>query len=131
MAEISQALNAEELTSLADNTVKLVAYTIVSVKRDREQVMEGGEASVIVTDNMTGDAFRAWVLAKYLQEETEVPSKEYPLQMEMQPRGLQLTKEDLKYLRVYYVVSNRWPREPAKFEERETEVLRQIGERMQ
>jgi hypothetical protein len=131
LAEISQALNAEELTSLADNTVKLVAYTIVSVKRDREQVMEGGEASVIVTDNMTGDAFRAWVLAKYLQEETEVPSKEYPLQMEMQPRGLQLTKEDLKYLRVYYVVSNRWPREPAKFEERETEVLRQIGERMQ
>jgi hypothetical protein len=37
-----------------------------------------------------------------------------------------LYKNELKYLRVYYVVSHRWPREPMKFEEREIGVLRGI-----
>jgi len=32
----------------------------------------------------------------------------------------------LKYLRVYFVVSTRWPREPMKFEERQIDVVRSI-----
>ena len=39
-----------------------------------------------------------------------------------------IPEEDRKYLRVHYVVSNRWPREPKKFEERQVAVLEEIGQ---
>jgi len=130
VATINQTPNPETLYSLEDDMVKLVAYTIVTLKRDHEEVMDGGQDSVIVTDNMTGEAFSSWIVAKYLQEEVEVSSAADPKKTEKRQRSSQIDEEDLKYLRVYYVVSYRWPRQPAKFEERETEVLRRIGERM-
>ena len=40
-------------------------------------------------------------------------------------------RAERKYLRVHYVVSQRWPRQPLKFEERETEALSEIRERDQ
>src|SRR5215469_13605328 len=61
------------LTNLEDDTVKLVAYTIVSLKRDDERIMDGGQASVIVKERMTGTAFIGWILAKYLQQQVESP----------------------------------------------------------
>ena len=39
-----------------------------------------------------------------------------------------ISEEDRRYLRVHYVVSNRWPREPKKFEERQVAVLEEIGQ---
>jgi len=35
-----------------------------------------------------------------------------------------------KHLRVYYVVSQRWPRESMRYEERQTKVLEEIKDRM-
>lgn len=112
--------NALAFTNLEDDTVKLVAYTIVSLKRDQERIMEGGQESVIVTDSMKGDAFASWILAKYLQEEVTTPDGT------VVSRGALIDPDELRYLRVYYVVSNRWPREPAEFEERQIEVLQGI-----
>lgn len=111
------------LTSLEDDTVKLVAYTIVSLKRGHEKIMEGGEGSVIVTDNMKGKAFVLWIIAKYLQEEIDVSGKKVR-------RGDLIPKNELKYLRVYYVVSNRWPRQPLEFEHKQVEVLKEIRDEM-
>jgi hypothetical protein len=120
--------------SLEDNTVKLIAYTIVSLKRDKEQIMEGGQKSVIVTDSMTGEAFSSMILARYLQEEVVVPfalGREGKMsRMELLKRNRDWEQEDLKYLRVYYVVSTRWPREPLDFEERQIDQLEQIRDRL-
>jgi hypothetical protein len=115
---------ARELYSLEDDTVKLVAYTIVSVRRDHERVMEGGEGTIVVTDSMSGEAFASWMIAKFLQGEDRDPKDNLK-----KTRSQNLT-EDLKYLRVYFVVSTRWPREPKKFEERQIDVLRQIERAM-
>jgi hypothetical protein len=109
------------LTDLTDDNVKLVAYTIVSLKRDKERIMEGGKDSMIVIDNLTDEAFVGSILAKYLQQ--SVPDPANPGKTILRS---QLYKKELKYLRVYYVVSHRWPREPIKFEEREIDVLQGI-----
>jgi len=110
------------LTSLQDDTVKLIAYTIVSLKRDKERVMDGGKDSLVVTDSMTCEAFQSWILAKYLQQKVSDPNDV----SQKVPRGQLIDPDELQYLRVYYVVSHRWPRQPSKFEQREINALRGI-----
>jgi hypothetical protein len=110
----------EELPSLRDGSVKLVAYTIVSVKRDEERVMPGGEGTIVVTENMTGAAFVSWIVARYVQSEG-YRKDAYPGLADAEKE--RKASEEQKYLRVYYVVSHRWPREPLRFEEREVEAL--------
>ena len=63
------------LNDLQDDSVKLVAYTIVSLKRGRERILDGGQDSVIVTDSMTGKAFMSWILAKYMQQKVDDPAQ--------------------------------------------------------
>lgn len=111
--------------NLNDEMVKLVAYTIVSLKPDDERVMDGGEGTIIVARNMSGDDFASWMLGRYLQQavDTYDPGAE-PV---TKPRSSLIPRDELKYLRVYFVVSTRWPREPRRFEERQIEVLNEIG----
>ena len=46
---------------------------------------------------------------------------------ETQPKQLRrIEDEDRRFLRVHFVVSNRWPREPEKFEEEQIAVLEEI-----
>ena len=113
-----------EIYSLEDDKVKLVGYTIVSLRRGHERIMEGGEGSVIVTDNMTGEAFTSWIIAKYLQQEVTVPSKPVKTRAELISPG------ELKYLTVYYVVSKRWPRQGLAFEQTQVRVLKQIRDEL-
>lgn len=117
---MSEGLSIDDLS---DDTVKLVAYTIVSVKRDEERVMPGGEGTLVVTDGMSGEAFVTWIIAKYMQSE-EFRKDAYPGlgREEWEKRA----RAERKYLRVHYVVSRRWPRQPLKFEERQTEALGEI-----
>ncbi len=102
---------------LDDEEVKLVAYTIVLIARDRERVMPRGGGTAMVTERMTPQAFATWRIAEYLG------SKKY--------RGLaaeeKLAPGERKYLRVDYVVSRRWPRQPREFEKKQLAELRQIG----
>jgi hypothetical protein len=121
MATNEEKESATSNTSLEDDTVKLVAYTIVSLKRGQERIMDGGEGSVIVTDNMTGRAFVSWILAKYLQEEVTVPGDPAVKQ-----RKNLISPDELRHLRVYYVVSNRWPREGLAFEQKQVDRLKEI-----
>ena len=111
--------------SLNDDMVKLVSYTIVSIKRDAERLMPGGTDSLLVTDNMSGETFAAWMIARYLQ------SDDYKKLLEDSRKKLvkekeRFLEEDEKYLRIDYVVRRRWLRQPLQFEERQVEVLRQI-----
>lgn len=115
---------ASELTNLQDDSVKLVAYTIVSLKRGHERILDGGEGSVLVTESMTARAFRSWILAKYMQQEIDVPGE--PGKKIRRGDARLLPKEELKYLRVFYVIPTRWPREPLEFEEKQIEILRDI-----
>ncbi len=124
------------LTRIDDNTVTLIAYTIVSVKRGDEKIMDGGEGSVIVTEKMSDADFASWILAKYMQEEVDPPASPMEKKKEKvdapghpakKTRRAELIKrEELQYLRVYYVVSNRWPREPLEFEQKEVTALQEI-----
>ncbi|HZG53907.1 MAG TPA: hypothetical protein VEZ40_17515 [Pyrinomonadaceae bacterium] len=103
--------------SLDDEMVKLVSYTIVSVKRGHERIMPGGMDTLVVTDSLSKEAFISWVVARYLQSQAYAALD----------RSEKLSHGDRKYLRVDYAVSRRWPREPLEFEERQIEVLEQIS----
>jgi len=107
---------AMSVDDLSDDMVKLVAYTIVSVKRDEERPLPKGRDQIIITSNLSGEAFTSFIIAKYFQ------SQDYKDLNESE----KVKEEDRKYLRVHYVVSRRWPREPLRFEERQIEALSDI-----
>ena len=94
-------------TNLSDDMVKLVRYTILSVERDREAVLNVGEE--IVTDNMSDEAFSSWMIAKHAPSERRHGD----------PLGV-------KYLRVSYQVLGRWAKQDRKFERRQLAVLGDI-----
>ena len=110
---MQEDLSQLPLYSLEDEHVKLVAYTIVSVKRGSERVMPGGRDQIIVTDSVTRESFTAWMIGKYLQSKAYRDLKEED----------KVRPEDRKYLRVYFVVSSRWPLEPLRFEQRQLDTL--------
>ena len=89
--------------------VKLVEYTIVSIKRCNERIITKGE--VIYSDDMSDESFATWVIALYLQEPGHEP----------------IPHEDKKYLRVYHHVLESWP-QPSKdcCDDRQVDVLRDI-----
>ena len=92
------------LLSLDDEMVKLVAYTIISVRRNAERTMPGSlsAGTVVITERMTPQALRLWLIDRYVSALT--------------PEERQTVQSDLRYLRVNYVVSARWSWEPLKFE---------------
>lgn len=122
---------------LHDDMLKLVRYKVLFVRREYEYAFP--EQEDLVSDNMDGSAFTAWKIAEFIQdlhrETTRVPlkwrDKNYP------PRdfinGDYLTgipHEDKKYLRVYYEVLERYPREKFKYEEQQIKVLEDIRDRL-
>ncbi|MEK6279436.1 MAG: hypothetical protein AABN95_03705 [Acidobacteriota bacterium] len=153
--------------NLNDDMVKLVAYSIVSVRRGRERILEGGEGTLVITGRMSGNTFTSYIIGRYLQTEVTNDKDDairevsaaldcYLRKTGEQPdvrrfaealknylgdalagkstvtsigkKYRQIPEEDRKYLRVHYVVSTRWPREPEKFEERQIAVLEEIGQ---
>lgn len=123
---------------LRDDMLKLVRYKVLYVRREYEVAFP--EREDIISDNMDGDAFTAWKVAEFIQElahgHTEVPrkwtDKGYP-QGFTSDDGNYLTgipHEDKKYLRVYYEVLERYPREKFKYEEQQIRVLEEIRDGM-
>lgn len=123
---------------LRDDMLKLVRYKILYVRREYEVTFP--EREDIVSDNMDGDAFTAWKVAEFIQElahgTTPVPAKwadkNYPEDYRS-PDGKYLTgipHEDKKYLRVYYEVLERYPREKFKYEEQQIRVLEEIRDKV-
>ena len=123
---------------LRDDMLKLVRYKILYVRREYEVTFP--EQEDIVPDNMDGDAFTAWKVAEFIQDlargDTPLPTKwadkNYP-QGFTSSNGKYLTgipHEDKKYLRVYYEVLERYPREKFKYEEQQIRVLEEIRDRV-
>jgi hypothetical protein len=90
-------------TNLNDDMVKLVEFTIVTIERGRERLLEGPR-QVIVTDDLTGNAFSNARIADWVLKE----------------HGDRSVKTDT--LRVYYNVLDRWPKEDLKADERKVDA---------
>jgi hypothetical protein len=117
--------------------LKLVRYKVLFVKREYEHAFP--EQEDLVSENMDGAAFTAWKVAEFIQElgrgETRVPEKwrKYCGGKYVGEGGgaghlilRDLPHEDKKYLRVYYEVMDRYPREKFKYEEQQIRVLEEI-----
>jgi hypothetical protein len=125
---------------LNDDMLKLVRYKILFVKRDHEHAFP--EQEELVADNMDGSAFTAWKVAEFIQslgkKKTVVPAKwdKYPDKKDDHGKHLYregdiligLPEDDKKYLRVFFEVMDRYPREKLKYEEDQLHVLREIKE---
>ena len=133
--EVETALDKD----LHDDMLKLVRYKILFVKGDHEHAFP--EAEELVADNMDGSAFTAWKIAEFIQnlqppkddkdkdkERTRVPKKWADKHYPGPPHDSNgvltgLPAGDKKYLRVYYEVLDRYPREKFKYEEQQIRVL--------
>jgi hypothetical protein len=118
-------------TNLSDDMVKLVRFTIVSIKRDDEHVLGEGKGpddedypsppryriargEKIVTESMTDDSFSAWVISEYFEKDHCEP----------------VDAEDKKYLRVYHEVLKRWVKQDRKFEKNQLGYLAGIEDQL-
>jgi|SRR5689334_22273536 hypothetical protein len=108
-----------DFTRLDDDMVKLVAYTIVSLLRDKEMIVPKGKDQILVTENITPERLVADVISRYVE------SKDY-----LEELTEEQWRDHQRYLRVYYVVSQRWAKEPLKYEERQIKALEEIRDRM-
>ena len=120
---------------LRDDMLKLVRYKVLFVKREYEHAFP--EQEDLVSENMDGAAFTAWKVAEFIQQlqktprATRVPSswgRSYPEGYREGDYLTGLPDEDKKYLRVYYEVMDRYPREKFKYEEEQISVLEGIRE---
>lgn len=97
---------------LRDDMLKLVRYKVLFVKREEERVLQQGDE--LVSDNMDSTAFTAWKIAQLKDSDVL--------------KGI--SDEDKKYLRVYFEVLDRYPRERFKYEEDQIKVLEEIRDRL-
>jgi quinol monooxygenase YgiN len=123
-------------TDLRDDMLKLVRYKILFVKRDLEYTFP--EKEELVSENIDSTGYTAWKIAEFIQDlgNVAIPpkwrDKKYPRDAtrETAPKINKLDEDDKKYLRVYYDVLDRYPRERFKYEERQIEVLEQIRDKL-
>lgn len=121
---------------LNDDTLKLVRFKILFVKREYEHAFP--EQEELVSDNIDGTAFTAWKVAEFIQSlgRREVPAprkwleKKYPAGYVEEGLLTGLPEDDKKYLRVYYEVLERYKREKFRYEEEQIDVLREIRDRI-
>jgi hypothetical protein len=124
---------------LSDKDVlKLVRYKVLFVKRNYEYAFP--EQEDLVPDEMDAPAFTAWKIAAFIQSlgrrEIRVPKKwldeNYPKPEHRPDNWLTgLDDDDKKYLRVYFEVLDRYPRERFKHEEEQIRVLKDIRGELQ
>lgn len=122
---------------LRDDMLKLVRYKILFVRREYEVAFP--EQEDLVSDNMDGDAFSAWKVAEFIQDlhhgATPIPvrweEQNYPAPEFRDGHFLTgIPHEDKKYLRVYFQVLERFPREKFKYEEQQIRVLQEIRDKV-
>jgi hypothetical protein len=123
---------------LHDEMLKLVRYKILFVKREYEYAFP--EKEDLVYDDLEAADFSAWKVAEFIQQladERRAPylpdkwkNRDYPVcdggQVWPGDKLKTLPEEDKKYLRVYFEVLERYPREKFKYEELHIDELRRI-----
>jgi hypothetical protein len=88
--------------------VKLVRYTLVSLRPCAERILPEGTGEVVVTGRVSSEDFAVGTISFYL-ESHEIPH------------------EDKRYLRVVHRLLDRWPRQPLRCrEEKELAALEAI-----
>lgn len=120
-----------------DETVKLVEYTIVSIKPCDERIIKRGQ--VIYADDMDDDGFAAWVIARYLHGDDDDERHEHRhegrreeygegdnRERESRDSGPRLSRSEKRYLRVYHRVLESWRRPDDCCDNRQLDVLRDI-----
>jgi hypothetical protein len=105
-AEIPEG-EAPPAKNLWSDDIKLVSYAVVSLRRDRERLLGGGQ--ILVTIPMTPETFSTWIIACYLQAEDIPEDRRAAVARE---RRNAIPYQEKPYLRVAYEVLSRWPTEP-------------------
>jgi hypothetical protein len=101
-----------------DCTIKLVQFTIVSIKRGDERIiLQRGQK--LVTDPMDESDFDTWVIAEYLQ------SDEYK---EWCKTHKPIAEQDKRYLRVSSEILDTWQKQPLHFREEQLKYLKRIAD---
>ena len=126
---------------LHDDMLKLVRFKILFIKREYEHAFD--EEEDLVSENMDGPAFTGWKVAEFIQKlghqpyRTAVPTRwgtKYPSAKYRAGKNgewlIGLPDDDKKYLRVFFEVLDRYPREKFKYEERHIEVLEDIRDKI-
>jgi hypothetical protein len=141
-AELAPPTTSREVVKMADKNLsgedlKLVRYKILFIKRDYEHAFE--EQEELVHDNTSEAAFTAWKIGQFIQDlgnkRYRYPGKwenDGDLKKHKSSEGylMGFPEDDKKYLRVYFEVLERYPREPPRYEERQLGALRDISEKL-
>jgi len=133
---LKEKINMSDTDLSGKDTLKLVRYKILFIKRDYETAFP--EVEELVADSMDDNAYTAWKVAEFIQRlakhKTLVPArwgqKYPPKEYRNGDTLLGFPEEDKKYLRVYFEVLARYDREEFKYHERQIEVLEEIRDRI-
>jgi hypothetical protein len=122
--EMDQDLSGED-------TLKLVRYKILFVKRDYEWAFD--EKEDLVSYSTTAPDWAALKISEFTEnlKTTRVPEKWKKKNYPKNASGeniMEIPSEDRKYIRIYFEVLQRWDREEAEYDKQQVEVLREIRE---
>ena len=88
-------------------------------------------------DNTTEAAFTAWKVGEFIQTLTKLSEYKFPKKWERTDLDTTtyrsggylkaLPEDDKKYVRVYFEVLQRYPREPLRYQEEQLSILRNIN----
>lgn len=117
---------------LSGDDLKLVRYTILFVKRDYEAFLYKDDE--LVAGDMDGGTFAALKVKDYLiradKGEVKRPVEWGGGYGEKTPTGFTIPDNDQKYIRVYYEVLERYPRQEKEYEKQQVQVLREISSKI-
>ncbi len=92
-----------------EKKVRLFEYTIVTIRRGGEEILEHGQE--LVKDPMEECDFNSWVILKYAAKHNISP-------------------DDRKYLRVWSRELKSWDKQPLHYEERQLAFLHEISSKI-
>ncbi|HEV3460199.1 MAG TPA: hypothetical protein VHG32_26955 [Thermoanaerobaculia bacterium] len=99
---------SDDSCGVTDCTIKLVQYTIVSIERGKEEILDQGKK--LVTEPMDECDFDNWVIADFLCKN---PNE---------------CKHNRRYLRVASEVLDTWQKQPLHYHEEQLKYLKRIAE---
>ena len=106
---MSERCNDDCGTSEGYCEIRLFQYSIVSIKRGEERILEYGQK--LVSDTMTECDFDSWVILDY--------ASHHPI-----PPG------ERKYLRVWSQLLKVWEKQSLHYAQRQLDILQEIADRI-
>jgi hypothetical protein len=111
-----------------DETLKLVRFKILFIKRDHEYAFS--EREVLVSYSTSAAEWGGLKVADFLRD---AAGGQIPLPPELKgvvehvgTNGWRFREKDEKYVKIYFEVLQRWDREEAEYDRQQVEVLREI-----